>query len=376
MCADTLQKLSTVARRGSEKGAALIAALSMLMIFTLLGTSYVKYMSIEQDASMFELRKMRASHLAEGGIQAAIGEIRAALKSGQTPEAVYEFDIPVYIYDADAEIRISAVPQRVRVRIEDEAARVNLNHAPRELLESLGMDRSRVRALKNSLPKGSVPRAGTRQWLSSVDNLRTRKILGAREFRALDRDILTVHTVDDPHAPARFINLNSASPKVLAAVFNIPQQEAAALAKRRPFTSWNDVVAKTGRDPLTFSVRPSQISPHTMPRELALQSNCYRVFSEARVESSYRAGHDATQWVEAVVVLHADGSYTFRYWNEMAPQDRTQVAQNVDSSDMSAAVEETGSETGSESPAVAPAAQDVAVESTTSAGAAPETDNP
>ena len=230
MCADTLQKLSTVARRGSEKGAALIAALSMLMIFTLLGTSYVKYMSIEQDAAMFELRKVRASHLAEGGIKAAIGEIRAALKAGQTPEAAYEFDIPVYISDADEKIRISAVPQRVRVRIEDEAARVNLNHAPRELLESLGMDRSRVRALKNSLPKGSVPRAGTRQWLSSVDNLRTRKILGTREFRALDRDILTVHTVDDPHAPARFINLNSASPKVPAAVLNSPQQEAVELA--------------------------------------------------------------------------------------------------------------------------------------------------
>lgn len=370
MCAKTPRKRSAITQRSGEKGMALIAALSMLMLFTLLGTSYVKYMSIEKDTAMFELRNLRASRLAEGGIHAAVGEIRAALKSGQTPESTYEFKLPLYLYDADSEIRISAVPQNVRVRIEDEAARVNLNHAPRELLENLGMDRSRVRALKNTLPRDSVPRAGKRQWLSSIDNLRTRKILGPREFKALDRDILTVHTVDDPQMPAQFINLNSALPKVLAAVFNIPILEAIALANQRPFTDWNDVVAKTGRDPLTFTVRPSPVSPHTMPRELALQSNCYRVFSEARVESTFSAGRGVTRWVEAVVMLHADGSYSFRYWDETAREDRTQVAEAVDTSEPDAPTEDASSETESESAEIAPAAEEAADEPV------PETLNP
>ena len=376
MCAEIREKLSTTAQRDGENGVASIAALSMLMLFTLLGTSYVKYMSIEKDTSMFELRNLRASRLAEGGIHAAVGEIRAALKSGQAPEAVYEFDIPLYLYDADSETRLSAVPQRVRVRIEDEVARVNLNHAPRQLLENLGIDRTRVRALKNTLPRDSVPRAGARQWLSSIDNLRSRRILGPREFKALDRSILTVHTVEDPRAPVRFINLNSASPKVLAAVFNIPKEEALALAKRRPFANWNDVVAKTGRDPLTFTVRPSPVSPHTMPRELALQSNCYRVFSEVRVESTFSAGHATTRQVEAVVMLHTDGSYTFRYWDETAGGERTRVAEAIDALEPDAPIEHADSETGSESPAVAPVEENVEVESVPTAGAAPEAVNP
>lgn len=330
-----------------NEGVALITALAMLMVFSLLGTGYVSYMSIEQERSHFELRKMRAQHLAVGGVNAAIGEIRTAIRSGSAPAESYTFEIPIYIRDVEAPEGLSGVPQKVTVKVRDEAARVNLNHAPRELLEALGMERSQVRALKNSLPKGSVQGATERRWLARVDGLRSRGILETQEYRALDKDILTVYSAADQDDPAAFLNLNTASPKVLAAVFNMTGAEAQALAAKRPFNSWSDVVVKTGRDPSTYNVRPAATAPHTMPRELALRSTCFYIVCDAAVEPYGTRGPRAQAWAEAVVVFKNDGTHEIRHWSET--DTREPRAGSAPSAPGSAA-EVTGGEAGATPP--------------------------
>lgn len=301
-----------------DQGVALVAALAMLMIFVLLGTGYVRYMRIDHDSGVFDARKARARQLAVGGVNAAIGNLREALRTDTAPEREYSLELPIYVLDIESDTLTAPIPQRVSVRIEDEAARININHAPRELLEAIGMERGQYRKLRNSLPKDSVPGASERRWLSRVDGLRTRGILETREFKKLDQDILTVYSAVDQNEPMHLLNINTASPKVLAAVFNMPLAEAEHFAGMRPFSSWQDAVAKTGRAPSTFNIRPSAVAPHAMPDALALDSHSYRIFCEATVEPYGAGGPRVTSHVEAVVVFSEAGTHEIRYWSEGA----------------------------------------------------------
>lgn len=311
-----------------NEGVALITALAMLLIFTILGTAYVGFMSIEQDNARYEGQQVHARHLARGGLHAAIGEIQAALQAGNRPQEEYEFQIPVYLRVAGA---LTAHPQTVHVSVLDESGRINVNHAPRQVLEALGFDRRIVRKLKGGLPAPGEPSTSDRRWLASVHELRSRGFLGAKAFKALDKDILTVYTVEDPGNPTGFINLNSAPAPVLAAVFNISPEEAETLTHARPFSSWEDAVAKTGRDPGTYNVQPSLQAPRAMPAELALDSKCYRlVSSAARVKTRGTQGHHSRAVVEAVVIIKGSGDYEFRFWSEVPGEEAPDLDSSVE----------------------------------------------
>ena len=62
-------------RAKSTRGAALFTALAMLAIFTMLGISFVKFMVLENKATNYDISKLRAEHISDGGIYAAIGEL-------------------------------------------------------------------------------------------------------------------------------------------------------------------------------------------------------------------------------------------------------------------------------------------------------------
>lgn len=306
-----------------ERGVALLTALSMLFLFSVLGTAYVGYASIELKSSKFQTRQVRARYIASGGINAAIAEIQAALGDGMTPQKKYTFQIPVF---AILRGEFVAVDQKVTVEIFDESGRVNLNHASGPVLEALGMPAASVVALKAALPSSSKARKGSR-WLASVEELRTTGILDARAFRKLERDAFTVYTVVNAKKPSGFLNINAASPTVLAALFNIPQQEATALAATRPFTSWQDAVTKTGRDPSTFKVQSSPAGSRAMPRELGLTSRCFRLKSKTDLTTSESIRLRVSGYAEAVVLFADDGSYKIRYWSERRPETMDAVAE-------------------------------------------------
>lgn len=296
---------------------ALIAAIAFLMIFMLLGTAYVRYMTIEFDDARNYVYDLRARHLANGGVQAGIGEIQAALASESIPSPHYDVELAAFRQEKQGS---GDYPQTIAVHIQDEAARVNLNYAPAPLLEALGLDANTIQALNDYRTSPGNP------LLPSVDALRTNNLIDAQKFQALDKRLFTVYTAEDTRQPHSYINLNAAPPPVLAAVFGIDLEEARTLAGKRPFKSWADVLQKVGRDPTTFNVPVPRYAPRDMPRELALSSNCYRLAGLVDFSMPGGGGRAVRAATEAVVLFHDDGTYTIRYWNERRGAEAAEIA--------------------------------------------------
>jgi len=297
----------------AREGFALIGAIAMLALFAMLGTAYVRFMMIEVDDTSQELDVLRAEYLATGGIYAAIGEIEYALAEGAVPDA--EFSLPANVYRYEGGKQVARV-QDVTVTVSDEAARLNLNHTPPQVLRALGLDDGELRRLENALPTSSGLRSESRRWLNNVDELLTRGIVSRRDYDRLDRNRFTIHTVADADKPTGFINLNAAEPVVLGAIFGLHDTtEIGTLAASRPFASWQDVLTKTGREPSTFNVAPPRYASREMPSALALTSRCYRLRSEVGMNYRGARGRTVSAAVEAVVLFHENGTYSIRYWN-------------------------------------------------------------
>jgi len=85
--------------RNERRGAALITALGLLFLFSLMGAAYVDYMYITTDSTRYDQRLLQVRTLAAGGIQAGIGEIQQAMVSGRMAELLAqpcEIEFPVY----------------------------------------------------------------------------------------------------------------------------------------------------------------------------------------------------------------------------------------------------------------------------------------
>lgn len=292
--------------RQSNSGIALFAALVMLVVFAMLGSAYVKYMTLDLENTRFEVQKLRSEHLGQSGVYAAIGEIEAARSKNERPLTTYEFGLPVYRTEQqdDGTLGRTEFPQYVVANVRDESGRVNLNHAPGPILEALGIPASVIRERQ----------ASDFRFFVSVDDLRARDFMNSQEFDALDLDLLTVFSGDRRGAD---INLNSADPKVLEAIFNIDPQEAATLASKRPFTSWRDVVRKIGREPSSFRVSSAQ--PDELPEGLSLKGACFRISSSASMQTPDTSRRGMQVNVEAVVNFNDEG-FSIRYWNPDPPE--------------------------------------------------------
>lgn len=327
-------------RRKRDEGVAMIFALALLLVFTLLGTAYVGYMSLEQDKARFHVREARARNLAAGGVNAAIGEIQAALRRGQSPDSVYLFRLPIYLREGG---QPEEKPQDVEVHVSDESSRLNPNCLPDDALRALGLSAEEVRRLRGLLPENGVA-GGGRRWLASVDELLSRDIVSAETFRNLPVHLLTVHSAADPANPRGIINLNSAPPEVLAIIFNISNEETQTLAVKRPFTSWEDVVRKVGREPATYNIRPGVAAPREMPELLALNSRCFRLEADSRVRPTKSRQLGVRSTVSAVVAFGDGGEYEVLYWSkrpsegiEFPPPEETAASAEIASEDAGAA---------------------------------------
>ena len=323
-------------RRGS--GFALVGAIAMLALFVMLGTAYVKYMMIELDDTRIDVDASRAQHLASGCIYAAIGEIEAAIDSGLVPKRSYTIKASAYRYEGGER---AVYEQEIHVTLSDESARIDLNHAPPEVLVALGMDREAVERLGRAIPTPSGLRSESRRWLTSVDDLLTRGIVNRRQFGAIQSDQLTTYTVEDHSKPAAFLNLNTAEAGALAAILGIDDSdEIRQLMAKRPFESWQDAVTKSGREQSTFNLKSPRYASRETPREVAFSSRCFRLHSEVRVSFTGMARRPSVAAVEAVVLFKNDGSYSIRYWNErpirLAEADAEQAEQAEDTEDTEA----------------------------------------
>lgn len=296
---------------------ALMAAIGMLMIFALLGTAYVSYMSIEFQDAGTQLHRIRARNLATGGVYAAIGEIQSRQAGGAGPESSYAIVLATYRHEQGGP---GAYPQTVHVAVSDESARLNLNTAPPATLEKMGLSADAASKLVAMRAEG--------RKLASVDALRTNDIVDAADYEALNEDQFTVYTGGVAGVSGGTVNLNSAGPEVLSAVFGISADEASALAQKRPFKDWADVLQKVGREPATFNVDVAPFALREQPADVSFASNTFRLRSTVTMNMPGGDHRPVYAGVEAVVAFGADGAYAIRYWRELRGADAREAEES------------------------------------------------
>ena len=306
--------------RQANEGVALIGALGILIVLSLLGTAYLKYATIDVQQMRNATGQVRAQYAASGAVQAMIGELEAALDSGKIEEFLKNppksIDLPQYHVNRRRGLEAdTTVKSTISVEIEDECAKVNLNCASTRILSAiLGISGEQARKLRASLPHPGEE-AGKLLWLGSVDDLVTRGFLTPAAFRKIDKSLLTTQSVADPANASSYINVNTAPEKVLQAVFNLTPEESRKVVNARPFTTFADLVAATGKDPATFNVQVDPDNPDAVPRAITFTSNSFRIRARATLRDDGE-GWRARSEVEAVVVFPLGKKPIITYWTE------------------------------------------------------------
>ena len=323
-------------------GAALITALLLLVVFMMFGIVWVDYMNIENQKSEDQITHLRANYAAQGGINAGIQAARDAIARGNitSPPEPIAFDVPVYAGGSDEEAALKPANDRVcrvRVRLEDESARVNINHAPPTVLRGiLGVDGEKAREIRSSLPRaeaGAGEDSAQRRWFTSVDELVTRGLIVPPDALTPElKKMLTVYTVPDPARAAGYMNVNAAPAPVISALLDVTPGVAAQVVEGRPYSDVTELSAAAGKDPATFNVRPAPDALNTLPVELSFRTRCFRIVSTAELlktgespDSPEEVLADAS--IEAVVYIDEQGNPQVMYWNESAQRDETDAAQ-------------------------------------------------
>jgi DNA uptake protein ComE-like DNA-binding protein len=319
-----------------ENGAVLVFVLSLLVVFAIIGAAWSEAMLIRRFDTELDLGKVRARQAATAGIQAAIGDIENSLAQGgylEVPsgEKVYEF--PIYDYGTERPtpqappVQNPAAKSSVTVQLSDESGKININHAPPNVLMAiLKIDGERARLIRSSLPRpDSTDPAdqSDRRWFGTVDDLVNRGFLSQQAYSQLDRNALTTFTVADPAAPSAYINLNSATRSAIEAALAVSPEVADKIIDARPLRNAEELIAVAAKDPSAFNFHPDPASGNPLPKEFSFTSRCFRIVSRAEVnedrgdEVPKRLG--AAQ-VEAVVIFPRDDAPRIMYWNESTLQ--------------------------------------------------------
>ena len=162
-------------REHKQRGAALIIALGMLAVFAALGTAYLGYMVLEQQRSQDYLAEVQARQLAERAVWAAVGELQTALTNGEAPALGAHDEQLLPLYRAVIEGTPEPWSRRdgwVRLAIEDESAKLNINLAsPRVLQAMRGVDGDKARSIRSQVPRPGEAPGPEQRWFASVDGL-------------------------------------------------------------------------------------------------------------------------------------------------------------------------------------------------------------
>jgi hypothetical protein len=317
-----------------NRGAALIMALSLLGLFVALGTLYIRHMTLEIDRSNIQQRQLRARLVAESGFHAALADLTQALNEGQVHQRLgktYTYEFPVYeeIASLDSGFQGQVEGNRLavaEVTVLDESGKVNINHAPASVIQSLlDIDGETARAIVGGLP-GRPGADENGAWYLRLDDLVTRGYLSREDFNSIDTSLLTTFTVINHEQPVEYLNINAAPVEVLAAVFALSLEEAEAFAVKRPIGGANALYTAIDKDPATFNYRPEVNTESIgLPEALTLESRCFRIIVEGRYalldptgnEKEYQVSYGQ---VEAIVLFNRDDDdddddYVVLYWN-------------------------------------------------------------
>ena len=308
----------------SRRGAALLTALTLLAIFSILGAGYLTYMGSESDLVRYDLEVLRARTGAESGVYAAMGDIHAALANGGavTGGDTFSYTLPIFRYrdgapEAREDLRIA-----VEVSVVDEQARLNLNHTPPHMLGALlGLTDDAVDALATALPEpGGEPGDG-RRWLASPRELVTRGIVDDETFAGLDLDSLTTDSVPPGMAPAAFLNVNTIPGDAFQALLGIEDGRLSRVLDQRPFDNMSQLMNAAQRASETFPIAGEAVGVEA----LGFASRVLRLEAVAQLEATA----DGEEWrtlrtrrAEAVVHFPESASPRLAAWRTApAPPD-------------------------------------------------------
>jgi len=287
-------------RKQSQRGAVLIFAISLLAVFSVLGTAYVVRMVNESDGADLRIREARARALAEAGIHAAIGDLSVAVREGRQGQLLGEsgYQFPAYKGVWTGEDFVLESTERVsmaKVNVADESGKANINHVPVSVLRLLlGIDGQTARLIATSLPGrpffgGEDP--DSRRWLHGSDELLERDWIDEATMAGVDPELLTSYSVaPNESRPADYLNVNTAPAEVLAAVLDIPLEDARQVMLRRPFESIDELETTVGKPAKDFNVRPMPGDDGGLPRPLAFYSRAFRLQAEGVFGTSTSGG--------------------------------------------------------------------------------------
>jgi len=312
----------------STRGAALITALALLMLFTMLGAIWFHEMTTDNANTDLTLAKTRAQLYANAGIYARLADLHAVIESGNVDAIrLDEQKLPFSVY-AQGVANGGLQPHmryrsRTTVTVSDENARININHAPPKVLRRLlGVDGRTARAIRASLPVPGAEGTAKKRWLTSVDELVTRGFMTSKQLNNVNTDLITVYTVSDATNPKRFINVNTAAAPVLQAVLDLRPQQATGVIEARPFYTTADLVEATGKEAALFNTRPPESTNKGLPPELTFESSCFRIVAVSellRIVPGRESTTEARARTEAVIQFDANGHPNVQYWSE-APE--------------------------------------------------------
>jgi len=318
-------------KRTNQRGAVLIFAISLLAVFSVLGTAYVVRMVNESESADLRIREARARALAEAGIHAAIGDLSIAVREERQNQLLGEstYQFPAFKGVWTGEDFVLENTERVSmatVKVLDESGKANINHVPVSVLRLLlGVDGQTARLIATSLPGrpffgGEDPES--RRWLHGADELATRDWVDEDTMAAVDMEVLTSYSVPPgEERPRDYLNVNSAPAEVLAAVLDIPLEDARQVMLRRPFESIEELEKTVGKPAKDFNMRPMPGDDSGLPRPLAFHSRAFRLQAEGVFGTSTSGGDSSRAKLEAVVAFNPDGTYEITYWNSGLPPE-------------------------------------------------------
>lgn len=316
-------------RLRSQRGVALLTALAVLALVSMLGTSYVQFAILDDEAAKLEAGADQAGAIAERALRRAIAESAARIGAGPLPEIVTYEDLAIYGASRDDNQGLHVREDRrgsATIAVADETAKLNLNYAPVRLLAAvLNVPPDTARDIRASVPRpGEAPNA-ERSWFVHPDELVLRGFVSEEAYAALPLDILTTYTVPGQAEPKGFLNVNAAAPEVLAGILGVDRAQAEAVAAQRPFADLGAFVAASGKQPGEFALPPG---PAGIAEELTLTSRLYRFRCEAAFERSGPGGWDAVarSAQEAVVYFAEDGTHHILSWRSLAAPERAAEA--------------------------------------------------
>jgi type II secretory pathway component PulK len=297
--------------RSSRRGAAMVIAISLLALASVLGTVYIKGMMLEVDTSNYALREARARALAQGGITLALEELKQAADTASLLAETQKFTFPAYKSAWNGEsFTLETQDNRTaqaEVSLSDESGKIDVNQAPPAVLAAiLGLEQRAAVTLHAAIH-------ATGASLKSVDELvspRPLPLLTKEQFAAANSEDLSVFS--GLEAGGAYLNVNAASPAVLAAVLGISAEAAQSLP--RPFPTVEDVLQKAGK---TAEALPMPVTA------LTVESRCFRLVSAglyASTPDEERTYDRARSRTEAIVRLVPDQPHLLLRWDVLAAE--------------------------------------------------------